>query len=148
MFSQVKADIICERLAMGESLNAICQEDEMPAESTVRTWVLNDVEGFAANYTRAREIGYEHHADLILDLADKSRKGVKRTVKANGDVEEVEGDMVERSRLQIDARKWILAKMLPKRYGDRLDLNHSGRIQTSREMTEEELASIAAGSGG
>jgi len=96
MYSKGMADLICERLAQGESLNAICKDEGMPAESTVRTWVLTDSEGFAANYARAREIGYEHHADAIIDLADQSRVGVKRTTKGNGDVEEVEGDMVER----------------------------------------------------
>lgn len=118
-FNQSTADAICDRLAAGESLNAICQDAGMPAESTVRAWALDDVEGFAAKYTRARHLGYEHHGELILKLADESRIGVKRTVKANGDVEEVEGDMVERSRLQVEARKWFLSKMLPKVYGDK-----------------------------
>lgn len=132
MFTQEKADAICARLAQGESLNSICKDEDMPAESTVRAWALDDVGGFAAKYARAREIGYEVHADKIIDLADQCRIGVKRTTKASGEVEEVEGDMVERSRLQIDARKWMLAKMLPKRYGDKLDLNHGGEIGFKR----------------
>jgi hypothetical protein len=134
MFSQEKADIICARLAEGESLNAICKDADMPAESTVRSWALDDVHGFSANYARAREIGYEKHAEQIIDLADEARIGVKITRKADGGIEEVEGDMVERSRLQIDARKWILAKMLPKKYGDKLDLAHSGTVGV-RQMT-------------
>ena len=95
----------------------------MPPESTVRAWALDDVQGFAANYALAREIGYEKHADLILKYADECRIGVKTTRKASGEVETVEGDMVERSRLQIDARKWILSKMLPKKYGDKVTLS-------------------------
>jgi hypothetical protein len=129
MFSQEKADAICARLAEGESLRAICETEGMPAESTVRAWALDNVEGFSAQYARAREIGYERHADQIIELADQSRVGVKRTTRADGAVELVEGDMVERSRLQVDARKWILAKMLPKRFGDKVDLHHSGAVQ-------------------
>lgn len=135
MYSQEKADAICARLAQGESLNAICKDEDMPAESTVRAWALDDVGGFSAKYARAREIGYEAHADRIIELADECRLGVKRTTKASGETETVEGDMVERSRLQIDARKWMLAKMLPKRYGEKLDLNHSGGVRFERIET-------------
>lgn len=125
---------ICARLADGESLNAICKDEDMPAESTVRAWALDNVHGFTANYARAREIGYEKHADLIIKLADDARIGTKTTRKASGDVETVEGDMVERSRLQIDARKWILSKMLPKKYGDKVavsgDPDNPLRVET------------------
>ena len=139
MFSQEKADAICARLAEGESLNAICKDDDMPAESTVRMWALDDVCGFAAKYARAREIGYEAHADKIIDLADQCRIGVKRTTKVTGEVESVEGDMVERSRLQIDARKWMLAKMLPKKYGDKIEHDHKGGISLSLSPAENSL---------
>lgn len=139
LFDQAKADAICARLAEGESLNAICKDADMPAESTVRAWALDDVEGFAAKYARAREIGYEVHADKIIDLADECRVGVKRTTKVTGEVELVEGDMVERSRLQIDARKWMLAKMLPKKYGDKIEHDHKGGISLTLSSTENNL---------
>src|SRR4051812_2164281 len=52
------AATICARLATGETLRAVCRDDGMPSESTVRTWALDDREGFSAHYARAREIGY------------------------------------------------------------------------------------------
>ena len=122
IYTQELADMICERLAQGESLNAICADEGLPAESTVRGWHLDDVQGFGAKYARARELGYERHAEEIIALADACRVGTKTTVKANGDEETVTGDMVDRSRLQIESRKWILSKMLPKKYGDKLAL--------------------------
>lgn len=100
----------------------------MPPASTVRWWYIDDVNGFAAQYARARDAGLDEMADELLDLADKCREGVKRTVKGDGTVEEVTGDMVDRARLQVDARKWYLSKLAPKRYGDKLDLNHSGTV--------------------
>ena len=115
----------------------------MPDESTVRAWVLDDVEGFGPQYARAREIGYDCMAEELLQIADTPSLGVKTVTKPNGDIETTLGDMTDHRRIQIDARKWMLSKMLPKRYGDKLDLNHSGRIATQREMTEEELVSIA-----
>jgi hypothetical protein len=118
---------ICLRLAEGESLNVICKAPHMPAESTVRSWVIDDREGFAARYTRARDMGLDHHAELILELADKCRMGKKREtgVGPNGPIDKtVTGDMVERARLQIDARKWYLSKLAPKRYGEKLAVEH------------------------
>lgn len=125
-YSQEVALIICERIADGESLNAICSADDLPGESTVRGWVLDDAQGFAAKYARAREVGYERHAEEIIALADTARIGEKRTIKANGEEEIVTGDMVERTRLQIESRKWILSKMLPKKYGDKVTQEHTG----------------------
>jgi hypothetical protein len=124
-FSQKIASVICKALSEGKSLRAVCEADGMPSESTVRAWALDDVEGFAAQYARAREIGYERLADEILAIADTPQTGVKTTTKASG-TETVEGDMIEHRRLQVDARKWMLAKMLPKKYGDRLQTEHTG----------------------
>lgn len=150
MYSQEKADRICARLAEGESLNAICKDEDLPAESTVRAWALDDIEGFAAKYTRAREIGYERLADELLDIADDgSNDWMERHDNDGGNAGwQFNGEAARRSQIRLDTRKWMLSKMLPKKYGDKIDLNHSGGFKVSREMTEEELASIAAGSGG
>lgn len=124
-FTQETADAICERLANGESLNAICKDEGLPAESTVRAWAVDDIEGFAAKYARAREIGYERLADEILHIADTPQIGSKTVSKASG-LEITEGDMIEHRRLQVDARKWMLAKMLPKKYGDKIETTLQG----------------------
>jgi hypothetical protein len=125
MYTQEIADAICARLAEGESLNAICKDDGMPAESTVRAWALDDVQGFGAKYTRARELGYDRLAEELLQIADTPQVGVKTVHKATG-AETTEGDMIEHRRLQVDARKWMLAKMLPKKYGDKVTQELTG----------------------
>jgi len=73
-------------------------------------------------YTRAKEASMEAMADEILALADNPVAALKTTTKADGSVETVEGDAVERTRIQIDSRKWLLSKLAPKRYGEKLDL--------------------------
>lgn len=85
----------------------------------MRGWVIDDIQGFAAQYTRAREIGYERLSDEILQIADTPKIGSK-TVKKETGTETTRGDMIEHRRLQVDARKWMLAKMLPKKYGDKM----------------------------
>lgn len=127
---------ICERLAEGLSLREVCRGDGMPPESTVRLWALDNVNGFGAQYARAREIGYHAMADEVLEVADDARND---WMERNGEDDKgwVEnGDHISRSRLRVDTRKWMLSKVLPKVYGDKLDVNHSGGISvTGVEVT-------------
>jgi hypothetical protein len=120
LYTEEVAAEICLRLSKGESLLSICSEDTMPDESTVRMWAVDDYQGFYTKYARARDIGLEHHADLIIKLADEIRPGQRTVSKATG-MEITELDQVERSKLQIDARKWYLSKIAPKRYGDKVE---------------------------
>lgn len=128
IYSEELAEKICTRLASGESLISICKAEDMPGESRVRQWAVDNSEGFAVRYARARDMGLDHHADEILELADTSRIGTKSVTKPTG-AEITEGDMVERSRLQIEARKWYLSKLAPKRYGDKLEVDHAIRVE-------------------
>jgi len=104
LFTQALADRICERLAAGETLRGICRDDDMPAAPTVLSWTQE--EAFSEQYARAREKGYAQLADELLELADD------KTADAN------------RSRLQVDTRKWLLSKALPKIYGDKVVNTH------------------------
>lgn len=112
VYDEQTASDILARLAEGESLRSICRSDEMPAESTVRLWALDDREGFAARYTRARELQAERWAEEVLDISDNGKAG----------------DMVQmmQLRLRVDARKWLLSKLLPKKYGESATLKHTG----------------------
>jgi len=77
----------------------------------------------ADKYARAKLTGIERLAEEIIQIADESRRGIRTTVKADGSTETVDGDMVERARLQIESRKWLLAKLMPRKYGDNIDLS-------------------------
>ena len=143
LYTQALAETICARLAEGESLRSICI-DEMPHESTVRLWVADDVQGFATHYARSRAVGYERHAEEIIDLADMCRMGAKTTTKADGTTEVVTSDMVDRARLQIDARKWILAKMLPKKYGDKIAIGGADDLPAIKAQTDMSDAALLA----
>ena len=103
-YSVEAAEEICARLAEGESLRAICREDHLPSESTVRQWALEDREGFSARYTQARDIGLDCLADEVLEIADGG------------------SDDVARDRLRFDARRWHLSKLAPKRYGEKVEV--------------------------
>lgn len=121
-YSPEIAEEICERLAAGESLRKICRDDHLPPESTVRQWALDDRQGFAAQYTRARDIGIDCMADEILDIAhDGSNDWIKTEKGTMADF-----DHINRSRLRVDSLKWYLSKLAPKRYGDSMKLTGNG----------------------
>lgn len=78
-------------------------------------------EDLQKRYARAKSASLDALADEILELADESRLGKKTRETKDGTFDEY-GDMVERSRLQIDSRKWLLSKLAPKRFGDTVAL--------------------------
>lgn len=118
-FSQEVFDTICERIADGESLRAICADADMPSQVSVFKWIGNN-DDLAKQYARARESQADALFDEILLIADTPLVGEKRKVKEDGSIEVMEGDMIEHRRLQVDARKWMAGKLRPKVYGDRV----------------------------
>lgn len=111
---------ICERLAAGESLRSIARDPEMPAAITVRQWVTEDRQGFAAHYARARDAGLDHVAEEVFEIADNGENDWMERNKPGESGYEFNGEHVQRSRLRFDARRWYLSKLAPKRYGDRI----------------------------
>lgn len=105
-FSQDLFDRICERMAEGESLRAICKAAAMPNKRTVMRWIEGD-EALQAQYSQAQQMRAEHYFDEIVDIADS---------KADP----------QKTRVQIDARKWVLARMNPKKYGDKFTQELTG----------------------
>ena len=132
-FTPQLVDELCERLASGQSQNAISKRPGMPAAITISEWMADtknpEKVAFAAKYVRAREAGYQILASEILEIANTPIVGRKTKLNADGEVVEVtESDMIEHRRLQVDTRKWFLSKVLPKMYGDKLDVAHSGEV--------------------
>lgn len=126
-FSQIVADAICERLADGESLRAICQDDSTPAKATVFKWLGQNPQ-FADQYARARESQADALVDEILEIADDaSNDWMARNVKeGQAPGYDLNGEHVQRSRLRVDSRKWFASKVAPKKYGEKLQAELSG----------------------
>jgi hypothetical protein len=120
------ADKICQGIASGRSLRKICAEEGMPSVPTVCEWVLDDREGFSEQYTKARRIQAETLADEIFDIADDGSQDSITRHSDTGDYEVPNTEYMQRSRLRVDTRKWYLSKVLPKVYGDKQQLEHSG----------------------
>lgn len=125
VYSHAVAERICARLAQGEPLAVICEDDDMPPAPTVRGWVVDDRCGFAALSARAYALGHDAIAEQCLKIADTTMEGVETTTKADGSVEERRGDMLQHRRLQIETRLRLLGKWAPKKYGERQELHHT-----------------------
>ncbi len=84
---------------------------------------LDDREGFSEQYARAREIQAFAIADELLEIADDGRNDwMQRRGNDERGGWELNGEHIQRSRVRIDTRKWMLSKMLPKSTAIRLRL--------------------------
>ena len=109
---------ICEKIADGQSLRQIAKEGGMPKPSTVCLW-LTKHKDFAEQYAHAREAQAEMLAQDIIAVADDSE------IDPNA------------RRIMVDARKWVASKLLPKKYGDKIETEHSGTIEVVRREMKD-----------
>jgi len=114
-YSDETAAEICERIADGQSVKAICSDMHMPCRQAVHEWIASNRNGFGDMFARACEARAEHWADEIVAIAD----GVAGCT---------DNAAVNAARLQIDTRKWIASKLLPRRYGDRIGVDSIGSL--------------------
>lgn len=120
-YNQETADKICELIARGMSLRAICASADMPAGGTVHRW-LAEHQDFQEQYARAREEQADGFADEIIDIADSVAPETGEVAKA---------------KLQIDARKWKASKLAPKKYGEKLELDADMRVKVETRSLED-----------
>ena len=119
-YSDEIAAEICRRISLGESLVSVTNDPAMPSETTVIRWLSDDrYSEFRAMYVRARGQQAEHWADELIDLADSARG------QPGHPADQAE---VQALRLAVDTRKWVLSKLLPRRYGDRIDVQQDGQL--------------------
>lgn len=125
-YSDDLAAAICERIAQGESLRTICRDADMPSMRAVFNWLARYPD-FVQQYTRARNEQAENYADDIVRIADEEQDPAK-------------------ARVRIDARKWVAAKLLPKKYGDRQTIEGGEapiKIETSSPLEQARKVAFA-----
>lgn len=121
---RAKADLVLNELRSGQSLRSAAAKAGIAA-STVLDWA-GRFPDFGEQYARAREIGYALLADQIIELSDNPAGGIT-------------SEGVQHARLQVDSRKWMLAKMLPKVYGDKQEHQVNGGITINLSRVENDL---------
>lgn len=119
LFTKELADTICNQLSEGISLRTVCSGEGMPNKQTVFRWFRENKE-FCDQYARAKEESADALAEEVLELSDESSRvvlGIDRSDNAR----------VQAMKLRVDTRKWIMSKMKPKKYGDKMDLTSDGK---------------------
>ncbi len=116
--------LVCAHLERSASLKKACAEVGGPSTCVVIKWVNRD-DKYRQMYEEARKIGYTHLADELLEIADTQ---VAEEVDDEGNTVKRRFDQIDTqmTKFRIDTRKWILAKMLPKIYGDKVTTEHVG----------------------
>lgn len=132
-------DLICQRLASGESMRSISRDEDMPAMSTLFKW-LREHEEFSQQYTKAKEESADALVEDMLDIADNQvgnpvlNEDGEPLLEDDGTVvKTVDGPSVQHARLRVDTRKWAASKLKPKKYGDKIA--HTGADGGSIDVT-------------
>lgn len=134
IYNEDVADLICDRLAMDESLVSICRDEDMPSTTTVYRWRDNNPT-FRANYARARVDQGHTVADQMKDIRDKLLAG------------EIDAPTATAMANMI---KWESGKRAPKDFGDKVALVGGGpgddpishRLDPST-LTDDQLIALA-----
>ncbi len=121
-YSQEKVKEMFEYILLeiekGRATRNILKDDCTPDITTFYRWLAEDKEK-SKRYACACEVRAEKLFDEMLDIADD---GTNDTYIAPDGSEMVKQDHIQRSRLRIDTRKWILSKLNPKKYWEKLDM--------------------------
>lgn len=129
-------EYVCQEIEKGRALRNVLKDENMPSTSTFYQWLDND-EVKAKQYARATEVRADIIFDDILAIADENTNDT--SINENG-IEVVNNDVIQRSRLRIDARKWVLSKLNPKKFGDKTDVTSGGeKIQNIPTSIQVEI---------
>ena len=133
LFSNELADTICSLLSEGLSLRAVCRKDDMPCKATVFKW-LRENSTFSDQYARAKEEAADAMFEDIQDIADDQvgnavldDNGIPMIDAMGRPLKVVDGPAVQHAALRVNTRKWMMSKMKPKKYGEKVAHEHGGK---------------------
>lgn len=139
IFTQDVADQICERLMHGETLRQIVRDEAMPCRRSVHNWLATN-QTFMHQYAQAKEHQADTIFDEMFDIADDGTNDWMLRSQGEDDIEVVNHENIQRSRLRIDTRKWALARMAPKKYGEKVETTIKGDADAPLEVEDRSVA--------
>lgn len=114
--SDKTVEFICNEIMEGKSLRSICEDNALPSAGTFLRWVSTD-KAIMEQYTRARGLQADYFADEMAQIADDCLPIA---------------DNVQKAKLQIETRKWAASKIKPKKYGEKIQQEHSGGVEITK----------------
>jgi hypothetical protein len=123
---QKAKSLIIDQMSNGKSLKYILESNKIPGRDNVYRWlnVNHDKydKEFSDNYARATTERADFIFDEMMQIADTTEDGVTTKTNDKG-IEITSGDMIQHRRLKVDTRKWILGRMNPKKYSDKIQID-------------------------
>lgn len=121
------ADKICQMIAQGQSVRSICAKKDMISMQTFFRW-LRENDKFREQYAHACEERSYMYAEEIIEIADDATNDYMEQHDESDELTgyKLNGENIQRSRLRVDTRKWLMSKLNPKVYGDKLDMTTNG----------------------
>lgn len=128
---------ICQRVADGESIRHISLLEHMPSTSMIFRW-LDQPEHhlFREHYARARVKQADALLEQIKDIAHDGRNDweILEAERNGQDRIVLNAEHVQRSRLRVDTLKWVMGKLAPKKYGDKIEIEQVGTTKVVFEI--------------
>jgi len=132
IYSDALAKELCLRISNGRSLSSVCRDKDMPSRSLVYDWLADeDKKEFMDRYREADLQRADFHADEMIEIADSV---------------EAESAEVAKARLQIDTRKWQVARMNATKYGDKQQVDNvssDGSMSPPQPLTPDAAKAIS-----
>jgi hypothetical protein len=100
--------------------------NDIPAVSTLMLWLKED-SVFSEQYTYAKQLQAELMVDEAMAIADDDSKDIIKIDLDGIEIEKIDHEHINRSRLRVDVRKWHASKLAPKLYGDKIDHTTNGK---------------------
>ncbi len=124
-FSQEIADKICDRLKQGISLRKICKPNDFPTKETVFKWLAENPI-FQSHYACAKELFSDAEFERMQDIIEDAKTP----------------EQIAQARLKIDTMKWMLGKMRPKKYGDKLAIGGTDELPPIRTQSTLDVSNL------
>ena len=128
-YSPEVADKLARCLAVGMSLRQACAQPGMPDDSSVREWLLDPDHPFFDIHEKAKKLSYHRMAEDILEIVDDGRNDWMQVEDPENPGWKFNNENYQRSKLRADKRQWMLSKMLPKIFGDKIQVDHTGGVE-------------------
>ncbi|WP_372934091.1 terminase small subunit-like protein [Mariniphaga sediminis] len=126
---------ILSEMISGRSLRSIMNDPGMPNRDTIYTWMAED-ETKSDQYARCASIRADIIFDELLDIADSTDDDI---ITLDDGKQSINHHVINRDRLRVDSRKWVLSKMNPKKYGDRIEIDNKNVDHTIPEFKFKNL---------
>jgi hypothetical protein len=128
-------EYVAEQLSLGRSLKNIvdtarAQDPNFPDYSSFLKFACDPDHHFFEIHRFGRELQWRRYAEQVVEISDDATNDYMVQEGKDGEMSwKINGEHIQRSRLRVDTRKWLLSRVLPKEYGDEVGKESAAQVQ-------------------